>query len=52
MIFCTEHWNLLPRMLRDGVYASKHKPQKHREALSNAVRWLANHLSNSNRSVS
>jgi hypothetical protein len=32
MVFCTEHWTMLPRMLRDGVYASKQKPQKHRDA--------------------
>jgi hypothetical protein len=51
MVFCTEHWTMLPRMLRDGVYASKRKPQKHRDALSSAVQWQAQHLSKRNRSV-
>jgi hypothetical protein len=45
MVFCTEHWTMLPRVHRDGVYASKHKPQKHRDAMSAAVRWLGQHLS-------
>jgi CDP-diacylglycerol pyrophosphatase len=41
MVFCTEHWNALPRGLRDGIYAAKRKPEKYRGAHQAAVSWLA-----------
>ena len=41
MVFCTEHWNALPRELRDGIYAAKRKPEKYRGAHQAAVSWLA-----------
>lgn len=41
MVFCTEHWNALPRELRDGIYAAKRKPEKYRGVHQAAITWLA-----------
>jgi hypothetical protein len=43
MVFCIEHWDALPRDLRDGIYAAKRKPEKHAGAEMAAVAWLAAH---------
>ncbi len=41
MVFCTEHWNALPRELRDGIYAAKRRPEKYRGAHQAAISWLS-----------
>lgn len=40
MEFCTEHWNVLPRQLRDGIYSAKIKPEKYAGARAAAVQYL------------
>lgn len=42
MVFCTEHWRLLPNRLRDSIYASIKKPDKYVGAKAAAVSWLNN----------
>jgi hypothetical protein len=41
MVFSTEHWNALPRGLRDGIYAAKRMPEKYRGAHQAAISWLS-----------
>jgi hypothetical protein len=44
MVFCAEHWNALPRELRDGIYAAKRKPEKYAGVHQAAITWLARNL--------
>lgn len=40
MVFCVEHWNALPRELRDGIYIGKRRPEKYPDAVKAAMGWL------------
>jgi hypothetical protein len=41
MELCTEHWQILPRELRDRIYRAKRKPEKYAGAIGSAVTWLS-----------
>ncbi len=44
MLFCTEHWNVLPRELRDGIYKAQRRPERAASAKLTAVQWLEQNI--------
>lgn len=40
MDFCREHWDLLPRGVRDDIYKGQRRPERAVGAKLAAVQWL------------